>query len=172
MPIARSPEWHVIATTHGHHFDAENAIADAGWKVFNPLHLQQSLRKPPKIVPLFPGYLFVPFHDEQNWGPLQRIRYVWSLVAFEPGRPATVPLSVIEDLQRRSSPRRVVDDPLLQPSAYPPGTQLTVRSGPLAGLEGICRLSAGARVRLLFELFGRPIEAEFAAADLIEAPAI
>jgi transcription antitermination factor NusG len=156
-----------VATTHGHHHDAEHQIAAAGWKVFAPLHLQRGIRKAERIVPLFGNYLFVGWSHDADWGSLQRVRYVWSLLMAEPGRPAVVPDGVVEDLQRRSSPRRVVDDPLLTAAAYLPGEPIKIRAGPLAGLQGVCGLSAGARVRVLFELFGKEMQADFRNIDVM-----
>jgi transcription antitermination factor NusG len=147
--------------------DAEYHLAAAGWKVFAPLHLQRGLRKAERIVPLFGNYLFVGWSHDADWGSLQRVRYVWSLLMAEPGRPAVVPDGVVEDLQRRSSPRRVVDDPLLTAAAYLPGEPIKIRAGPLAGLQGVCGLSAGARVRVLFELFGKEMQADFRNIDVM-----
>jgi transcription antitermination factor NusG len=148
------PRWHVVAVSLGHQFSAENELSAAGWNVFNPLHLHRTIRNPDRIVPLFPSYLFVRFRADTEWGPIRRVRYVWQLIMSAPGRPAEVPIGVVEDLQRRTSPRRIVDDPLHMPPVYKPGRKLRVVAGPLTGLEGICKLSSRDRVSLLFSLFG------------------
>src|SRR4051812_2108345 len=108
QPSGCASEWHVVAVSHGHQFSAENELAAAGWTVFNPLHLQRFVRHPDKIVPLFPSYIFIRFHSDMEWGPIRRVRYVWQLIMSSPGRPADVPPGVVEDLQRRTSPRRIV----------------------------------------------------------------
>jgi transcription antitermination factor NusG len=162
-----TPDWHVIATTHGHQIDAEYQLAAAGWPVFCPLHLQRGLRKAEKIVPLFPGYIFVSWHPDRDWGGIKRIRYVWNILMSEPGKPSIVPVGVVEDLMRRSSPRRVVDDPLTHPNTWRPGQRVGVARGPLASLEGVCGLNPAGRVRLLFHLFNQPMECDVSAADLI-----
>jgi transcription antitermination factor NusG len=162
-----SPEWHVVATTYGRQFQAENELAAAGWTVFCPLHLQRRIRHPDKIIPLFSNYVFVAWSLDSDWGAVRRVRHVWHVLQSEPGRPCVVPPGVIEELQRRSSARRIVDDPLVTPPNYKPGTKLVVKRGPLVGLEGVCSMNQGARVRLLFDLLGKEMTADFAPLDLM-----
>jgi transcription antitermination factor NusG len=162
-----SPEWHVVATTYGQQLSCENELTAAGWKVLCPLHLQRRMRHPDKIIPLFSNYLFVRWHRDSDWGAVRRVRHVWHVLQSEPGCPSVLPDSVVEDLQRRMSARRIVDDPLEQPLSYKPGTKLVVQRGPLTGLAGVCSLHQGARVRLLFDLLGKEMTQDFAPLDLM-----
>jgi transcription antitermination factor NusG len=88
----------------------------------------------------------------------------------EPGQPAIVPAEVIAELQARTSPRRIVDDPLWAAPRWSRGQRVTVVEGPLAGLQGVCGKNAGERINVLFDLFSRPMMADFAPHDLVEAP--
>src|SRR4051812_32790197 len=141
QPSGRRRNWHVLATSYGQQFSAEREIDAARWEVYNPLHLQRSVRHPDKIVPLFPSYLFVAWPEGTDWGSLRRIRHVWKVLMSEPGRPAIVPPGLVEELQRRTSPRRIVDDPLHTPPRFRFGQQVKISAGVLAGLDGICKLS-------------------------------
>lgn len=162
-----TPEWHVISTTFGHHGGAENELSAAGWRVYNPLHLQRRRGQPDKIIPLFGSYLFVCWPRDSEWGDVRRVRFVWAVLMSGFGRPAVVPSGVIEALQARTSARRIVDDPLATPVGYKPGQRLAVVDGPLAGLEGVCKLSAGERVRLLFQLCGQDQELDLPYVDVL-----
>jgi transcription antitermination factor NusG len=150
--------WHALSTAFGHTLAAENELAAAGWQTYFPLHLQRGSRgRPDKIAPLFGHYGFVRFHQDTDWGGLRRVRHVWDLLFSSPGHPAIVPKAAIDDLQSRTSPRRIVDDPLVNPPAprFQAGQPLVIRSGPLAGLEGICGLSRIARISFLFQMMGQ-----------------
>jgi transcription antitermination factor NusG len=150
--------WHVVETHPGKPFTAERALAAAGWDVFHPLHLQPMAGKhADKIVPLFPGYLFVLFGLEDDWPRICRTEAVHRLLG-PPGKPSPVPMAAINDLQARTSARRIVDDPLT-PGAppYGPGARLAVRSGPFAGLSGVCAMAAADRIMVMLSMFGRDV---------------
>jgi transcription antitermination factor NusG len=153
----RLRDWHVVEALAGKPFTAERALAAAGWDVFHPLHLQRTLRHPDKIVPLFPGYLFVLFGLEDDWPRICHTEAVRCLLG-PPGKPSPVPMAAINDLQARTSARRIVDDPLT-PGAppYGPGARLAVRSGPFAGLSGVCAMAAADRIMLMLSMFGRDV---------------
>lgn len=161
------PEWHIIAALPTKQFLAENVIAAAGWRVFHPLHLHRTTRNPDKIISLFPGYLFVRWKADTDWSSLCRIPYVWKILMTEPGRPAVVPDEVVGDLRRRTSSRRIVDDPFVTPPHYRPGTELVVTRGPLTGLEGVCKLSGPDRVTLLFTMLGSEFARDVAPLDIL-----
>jgi transcription antitermination factor NusG len=153
--------WHVVSVVPDKQFVAENAISASGWRVYNPLHLQRYVRSS-RIVCLFPGYVFVAWREGVDWSALCRMRWVWRILMSEPGRPSEVPAEVIGELMQRTSPRRIVDDPLWVPADFRRGQPVQVLEGPLAGLRGICQMSAGERVSVLFELFGRQMLTDFA----------
>lgn len=148
-------QWHVAATLPDRQFTAETALAAAGWRVLNPLHVHRTLRHPDKIVPLWPGYLLVGCPDGADWTEINRTRGVLQLLMSEPGKPGTVPGEAVGALRARMSARRVVDDPLTANAVYAPGSRLIVADGPLAGLEGICERTAEGRVHVLLSLLGR-----------------
>jgi len=155
-------QWHVVSSLPNKQFAAEASLAADGWRVYHPLHLHRVRGHGLRIVSLFPGYLFVLFDvTGSDWPRICRARGVAALLG-PPGRPSTVPAGLVEQLLARTSARRVVDDPLA-PDGHVylrPGASVAVLQGPLAGLEGICRLSAPERVQVLFQLLGRELAVE------------
>lgn len=167
----RSPRWFVVASLPGHAIAAEAALSGDGWRVYHPLHLARTAGHPSRITSLFPGYLFT-FLDpaDCDWPRICRTRFVRALLGT-PGRPSPVPAGVVEQLQARTSDRRIVDDPL-SPQAWqniPPGARVSVVDGPLAGLAGVTRLSTQDRCRVLLSLLGRDVEMDIPAQDLAVA---
>jgi transcription antitermination factor NusG len=153
----RLPRWHVVAAVPGHALAAESALSADGWCVFLPLHLARRASHPPQTRPLFGPYLFIQFdpHDT-DWPRICRTRFVAGLLGA-PGAPAAVPPGVVEQLQARTSDRRIVDDPLA-PEAWrniPAGASVEVVEGPLASLRGLVTLSSRDRCRVLLSLLGR-----------------
>lgn len=163
------PGWYVVATQPSRQYAAETLLAATGWDVFHPLHLHRTLRHPDKVVSLFPGYLFVHLEPEALW---QRIASTPGVVHVlgSGGQPRPVPTGMVEDLQARTSARRIVDDPLT-PGAppYGPGARLAVRSGPLAGWSGICAMAAADRVMVLLSMFGRDVPVALAPGAVMPA---
>lgn len=167
----RLPRWFVVATVPGHAIAAEAALSADGWKVYHPLHLARSPGHPPRITSLFVGYLFILFEPTTcDWPRINRTRFVAGLLGT-PGHPSPVPAGVVEQLQARTSDRRIVDDPLA-PGAWrniPSGAPVSVVEGPLAGLVGVTRLSAQGRCRVLLSLLGRDVEMDIPAQALAVA---
>lgn len=149
--------WHCVQSKPGQAFQAELALAEQGWRTYHPLHLHRIAGRAPKIVPLFNNYMFTLFDPQADqWPMICRCFGVQALLGT-PGHPAPVPNGVVEELQRRTSDRRIVDDPLAEGAwrRMPPGAAVSVVDGPLSGLAGICRLSAPERCSVLLSLFGR-----------------
>lgn len=159
MPSGCLP-WFCIATKYGQQFLAEAALAENGWHPYFPLHLNRRTRQ---IEPLFPGYGFTAIDlDDPHWPRIYRTYGVYTVLGWN-RRPAPLPVGVIEDLQARTSARRVVDDPGQTPGAsyMAVGAAGSVLEGPLAGFSGVCTRSRRDRLTMLLSLFGRQVETEF-----------
>lgn len=149
VPCGNLPRWFCIATRPRESFHVEEQLAASVFPVFHPLHEHRVPGHSPRIVPLFPDYLFARFSLGDDWSPILRMRGVsWVLGAAY--RPQALPEGFVEDLIARTSPRRVVDDPLLE--RFRPGDAVTVN-----GWRGICEQSQGERIRLLMSLFNREL---------------
>ena len=153
--------WYVVITKHGQREIAEASLSQDGWNTFFPLMVDK--RHGNRIVPLFGAYSFVVIPDgDIGWPRIYGTRGIFTILSRE-RRPLPLPVGVIEDLQARTSARRIVDDPGEHPDAtrMRVGATGSVVAGPWAGWEGVCTLSRRDRLTLLLRLFGRVVPVEF-----------
>ena len=107
--------WHVIIVKHGQREIAELSLACDGWKTFFPLMLDT--RHGSRLVPLFGAYNFVQIrHGDIGWPRIYGSRGIFTMLSRD-RVPLPLPAGVVEDLQARTSARRVVDDPGENPEA-------------------------------------------------------
>lgn len=138
------PKWHCVWTLPAREHLALQALTEQGWTTYLPLHWE---RRHCRIVPLFRRYLFCLFDAQHDaWGPVRHSRGVADLIRHDDGQPTPIPPGIVEDLQARTSPRGIVDDPGSAPFPNP-----NVRR---AHWQNITALSADARNTLLLRLFG------------------
>jgi len=114
--------------------------------------------KTPRLVPLFPGYLFVCF-DPWRVG-LKTVNSTYGVLRIVPGassRMGGIPQSLIDGLQARCDAAGVI-----RPVAdLAPGELVKITTGPFAGfIAEVDQLARSERVRLLFEVMGRTVSAE------------
>ena len=105
--------------------------------------------------PLFPGYLFCRF-DPQNWLPVLQTPGVVHAVGFG-GKPVPVEPAEMESLRTlvRSSL------PLFPQAFLRVGQKVLIRSGPLAGVEGILQnFEKNCRIVVSITLLQRSVSAE------------
>ena len=138
--IIVGPRWHCVWTLVAAERRAADALQQLGWPVYLPLLWD---RHESVAVPLFRRYLFVLFDPSVDaWGPIRSARGVFDLLRHRgDGLPIALPPGIVEDLQRRTSARGVVDDPSGIVPARARWTNLT-------------SLSAKERNTLLLQLFG------------------
>ncbi len=112
-------------------------------------------------MPLFPGYVFVNL-DLQERRKVLEIAGVVQIVSFN-GKPAALPAEEIEHLRCTLS-----RDCRMEPHPYlKTGCRVQVRSGPLAGLEGILvRRKDRYRLVLSVDLIMRSMAVEVEEADV------
>jgi len=160
--------WFVLIAKHGQNTLAEHSLASDGWRTFWPLLCDRAHGN--RIVPIFGSYGFIEIRNgDISWPRIYSTRGVFTLLSRE-RRPLPLPVGVIEDLQARTSDRRVVDDPLEHPEArMAVGATGTVVQGPWAGWGGICTLSRRDRLTLLLSAFGRLVPIEFRHDQVIAA---
>jgi transcription antitermination factor NusG len=131
---AMQPGWYAVYTRHQHEKSAARLLAGKGYDVLLPLY--QSLRQwkdrsQTVFLPLFPNYLFVEADLERKVEVLRTAGVCWLVCSG--GTPARIPPEQIENLQRLRGGS--VD---LQPHSFLKcGDRVRVRTGPLAGLEGM-----------------------------------
>lgn len=114
-----------------------------------------------KIVPYFPGYLFVYSNlEEIGLSFFQWMPYATGLVSFG-GEPAVVPENLIHALKQRMVQIEENGGELFD--SLRPGDLVTISAGPFAGYEAIfdLRLPGSERVRVLLQMLNRrllPVE--------------
>jgi transcription termination/antitermination protein NusG len=162
-----SPEnarWYAAYTRSRHEKKVAGQLVERDIQFFLPLlrarHRWHDRRKDVEL-PVFPGYLFVYLPLEAKLRVLQ-VPGVVTFVSFA-GIPAPIPDTEINWLQRVSSTRASAE-------AYPyfhTGARVRIRSGPLAGIEGLVQREKG-RMRFVISvtLIMRSVALELDAMDL------
>lgn len=134
-------------------------LRSKGLEVFLPkLVLPDCAKRPRRIVPLFPNYLFVRIDITSE----QAAYVVWApgvkrLVSFA-GVPATVDDNVMEFLMERSD----ASGHIAAASNLKAGQQVRITGGPFSGLTGLIQEppDARGRVKVLMTLLNREVKAE------------
>lgn len=130
-------------------------VQSLGYEVFYPcLRVHPVNPRSRKIVPYFPGYLFVEADLEQvgisvfNWMP-----HTLGLVSFG-GEPSIVPENLILAIQKRVDEINAAGGEIFD--GLKPGEPVWISSGPFYGYEAIfdARLPGSERVRVLLEFLG------------------
>lgn len=98
--------------------------------------------------PMFPGYLFIHLHAQDNWTALRATRGVSRIVSFS-GQPCRVPDDIIGHLMQRCAIATVF-------TALNPGDKVQVKVGPDAEMAAIFLAMDGEeRVMLLLNILNR-----------------
>ena len=150
--------WYLVHTKQSSETLARANLERQGYAVYFPRLMQPARRCgrwQERIVPLFPGYMFL--HLSEGCQPLAPVRSsigVSSVVRFG-SNYAVVPDQVVRDLQARADPQSGLHR-MSRPPLLTSGTGVKITMGPFGGLEGIFEREAGAeRVIVLLKLLGR-----------------
>jgi transcription antitermination factor NusG len=156
--------WYAIYTWARHEKRVAEQLEQRQLRNFLPLyralHRWKDRRKEVELA-LFPGYVFVHLALRHRLRVLE-IPSVVHLVSFQ-GKPAPLPEHEIEKLLQGANGRvRMGPHPYLQA-----GQRVRVRTGPVAGLEGILlRRKEGARLVVSIEILMRAVAIEIDEADV------
>lgn len=160
--------WYGIHTRHQHEVSVASILSNKGFKVFCPTY--ESIRKwkdrSKKLsLPLFPGYVFLA-DDVEKKLLIVSTPGVCAILSFA-GKPAVIPTSEIQALRRATDCRfKLTPHPFLNT-----GDRLRVKSGPLAGTEGILtRKKDIYRLVLSVEILGRSAAVEIDASLVERTP--
>ena len=139
-------------------------LAEKGFEVFCPTYAEVHRwkdRNKEVTLALFPGYLFFANGLERK-ADLLSTPGACAIVSFG-NTPALIPQSEIEAIQLAMlSSRLMGPHPFLKE-----GDKVRLRSGPLAGIEGILqRRKDGYRLVLSIELLGRSVAVEVEQSDI------
>ena len=122
---------------------------------FPRIHAHPTNPRARKILPYFPGYLFVRADLETTGiSTFQWMPFCRGLVSFG-GEPATISDAVLNTLRQRIG--EVVEGGSFLLDGLKPGDKVTIHSGPFAGYDAIfdIRLSGAYRARVLLKMLSR-----------------
>jgi transcription antitermination factor NusG len=123
--------WFAIYVKNRHEKNVALSLNGKGYESFLPTYVKVDRDSKKYDLPLFPGYVFCRF-EVQNTFPVVSIPGVFSIVA-NGSRPSPICDSEIEAIKRTLATRMVV-----RPWPYvAAGQQVSMKSGPLQGLEGV-----------------------------------
>ena len=162
--MEQTPSWFALYTRHRHEKSVAQWITGKGIEVFLPLYKAAHRwkdRMKDLYLPLFPNYVFVQAGPNQR-GAILSTPGVYDFVRLG-GLAAPIPNDEIESI------RQVVEHSLdAEPHPFlKSGDRVRVKSGPLAGLEGILiRKKNFYRLVLSVELLVKSISVEVDVADV------
>jgi transcription termination/antitermination protein NusG len=157
-------DWYAVYTRHQHEKSVAESLSNNGIEVFLPLYSsvrQWKDRKKNLLLPLFPCYVFLRGGLDRR-GKVLAIPGVYSFVGSG-GRPGTIQEREIEAIRMAvAGGLRVEPYPFLQC-----GDRVRVKSGPIAGIEGILvRKKSAYRLILSTDLLQKSIAVEVDASSV------
>lgn len=162
------PNWYAVYTRHSHEKRVGDHFSSRNIEFFLPqyrtTHRWRNRCKVELELPLFPSYIFA----RVAWSEHVRVLEVPSVISIVSNRRAPTPLceSEIDALRSSLTHMRAQPHPYLNV-----GARVHIKSGPLAGMEGIVlRDGNGLRVVLTVELIMKSIVVEVEQWDLENVP--
>jgi transcription antitermination factor NusG len=159
-PVTQTPAWYAVYTKHQHEKSASDLLSRKGFTVFLPLHnAERRWKDRTKIVslPVFPCYLFLRTNLDRKLEVLRTPGVFW--LVENDGHACAIPESEIEAVRQITEKSARVE-----PHPYPSlkdGDFVRIRSGPLAGIQGILtNLKNRYRVVLSVEVLRKAIAVE------------
>jgi transcription antitermination factor NusG len=154
--------WYVLRSKPLREMALWQQAVSQGFEVFYPRIPAPAVNpRSRKIVPYFPGYMFVRMVlEEIGLSVFQWMPYAHGLICFD-DTPADVPDALIDAIRARVDAIMAAGGELFL--GLKRGDAVTIKSGPFAGYNAIFdeRLSGGDRVRVLLELLNHrqvPVE--------------
>jgi transcription elongation factor/antiterminator RfaH len=147
--ISSKSFWYAVYVKSRHEFRVHELLTKAHIETFLPtVEMLRRWKDRKKLVtfPLFPGYLFVYIQkSKDDILSVLKTHGVVRFVSAEPGKPSAVPEVQIESL------KKLVDSKIpLEPYPYlKEGQRVRIKSGSLAGVEGILEKRKGQHMLVL-----------------------
>jgi transcriptional antiterminator RfaH len=150
-----SYQWYALRSKSRKEDAVWRQLQTQGYEVFYPcLRVHPVNPRSRKMVPYFPGYLFVEVDLEQSGiSVFQWMPHTLGLVNFG-GEPSIVPENLILAIQKRVDEINVAGGEIFD--GLKPGETVWISDGPFQGYEAIFdgRLPGSERVRVLLEFLG------------------
>lgn len=141
--------WYAVQTKARHEFQVEERLTGSGIETFLPsiVRTRKWKDRTKRIrFPLFPGYLFAHLDDQPSSRlALLKTKGVVGILGSSSGIPEPVPFEQIAALRKLTESSMEFDlHPYLQE-----GQRVRIKSGPLAGIEGILKQKTDCNVLIL-----------------------
>lgn len=144
--------WCVVQTKPREEEIAVAHLRRQSFEVYLPL-LRERRGLEAKVVPMFPGYLFVALRPGTfDHLPISSTRGVKRLMTTTVERPAFLPTGWVERLRDAGTLDLFADS-----LSFTKGEQLQFIAGPFEGKIGTCQWTSDRRVKLLLEMLGREV---------------
>jgi len=162
-------KWYVVGAQPGQEARAEWHLHMQGFETFMPRHKQMvrhARRTVARLVPLFPGYMFVPLDlDRSRWRSINSTIGVRTLI-MQGERPGVCPDGLVEGMIEMTDADGLLD----LTSTLTPGQTVRIVVGPMAELIGtLDKLGNSGRVRVLVEIMNREITLTMPVSDIVAA---
>jgi len=163
-----NPAWYAIRSkTHKEHVLWQQ-IQLRGFEVFYPrLRVTPVNPRSRRIIPYFPGYLFVHTNlEDVGKTVFQRVPFSMGLVSFG-GEPARVPEALIHTLQQKLEDLN--RDKHRQVPRFEKGERLLIKNGPFEGVQALfdSQISGKDRVKVLVDfLSGQHVRLDVRLSDI------
>lgn len=149
-------QWFCAETHPWQEFHAKFHLHRQGFDTLLPTYVKDSKTHKARLLPLFPGYIFVAFSYSMRWQAIRSTHGVKRLLSLEPPVPTPVPRTTIEaivSIVERESTK--------EGSVIPENAQIIVKRGRQRDLVGLCAWSTKDRVGLLKSILGQEVIFEF-----------
>jgi transcriptional antiterminator RfaH len=159
--------WAVAQTVSQRETSVGIRLAEEGFEIFAP-RIRIHINGTPRIVALFPSYLFVRVVD--RWRVITKTIGVLGLI-MAGDHPARCPDAEIDKIKAATMRNGLVRLPKPPKSrAFKPGQSVRITSGSFCGFNAIYQgMSPRDREIILLEMFGRETRIELGTGDLIQA---
>jgi len=156
MALLGNERWFLVHSLPKSERKAEWHLGAQGFRTFLP-QFQRTVRHARKLrtvrAPVFPGYLFIILDLERDRWLSVRSTVGVARLFTQDGRPAPVPVGIVESLVHRSAGNLMrLDSGLVE------GKTVRILSGPFADFVGtLARLDDSGRVQVLLQMMGTSV---------------
>jgi transcriptional antiterminator RfaH len=165
-----APHWYALRSKPRKEEAVWRQVRLGGYEVFFPrLKVSPVNPRSRKLLPYFPGYLFVSVDlDQVGLSVFQWMPHTVGIVSFG-GEPAIVPDHLVSELKKRVKEISEAGGEIFY--GMKPGDIVVIQNGPFQGYEAIfdSRIPGSERVRVLLELMvnQRQVPVELSAGQIV-----
>jgi transcription antitermination factor NusG len=163
--------WAVLKTKQASSKDARKHVSNQNFEFYHPMYRERLLHGVRRVMPMFPFYLLVRINErKQDWRVLCSTRGV-SSVLLNGGVPSRVLDEDVQSFRDLENELGYCELEEHEPPRFTERQGVRAVNGLFAGCEGIYQgtVKSHERVRVLFQILGRPKVVEMKAFDLVAA---